>query len=231
MFPFQQVVESLARFRQLEAIPGGVRWLDGDGYSELTLRSLETVTHDGYHVDEEVTLMHYSSALSGLSVEEASALNRLATCAAFLPGAEDQPGRFVSRLRVLRGDTAAAEYAYGPMMYIQAAMIGQHAALLARGISAWDPERSVLVGPNERCAIPAEDFSALVSHLDQMRLAHAVDPHAGVLTTELPWDPGAYSAACRNPSFAAELRRLGFTDERIKAMAGRSNSLALSRTV
>jgi hypothetical protein len=229
MFPFQRVVESLRSSHALQDMPGGVRWLDHDGHTDLTMRLVDHVSPDGLHVDEEVTVTHYSPVFSDFSEEQACTMNRLATGAALMPASEEQPGRFVTVVRVIRGDVQAAEYAYGPLTFVLASMVGQQAALLARGMFEWDPERSVVHGPNHPCALPREDFESLVPHLQMKHLAYEVDPAGREITAEFPWDAGAYSAACRRPEFAARLREDGLTDEDIAMMAGRTSLLTITQ--
>jgi hypothetical protein len=228
MFPCQRVVESLRNSHTLQDIPRGVGWLDHDGHTELTMRLIDQVSPDGLHVDEEVTVTHYSPLFSNVSDEQACTLNRLTTGAALVPASDGQPGRFVTRVRVFRGDGEAAEYAYGPLVYLLACVMGQHAALLARDVFEWDPERSVVNGPNEPCSVPGEDFESLVPHLQMKQLAYEVDPAGRGMSAELPWDVGAYSAACRLPEFAARLRESGLTEDQISVMAGRTSLLTIT---
>jgi hypothetical protein len=100
---------------------------------------------------------------------------------------------------------------------------------LARDVFEWDPERSVVNGPNEACSLPREDFESLVPHLQMKHLAYEVDPGGRGITAELPWDAGAYSAACRAPEFAARLKRTGLTDEQIALMGGRTSLLTITQ--
>ena len=117
----------------LERSGDSLRWAAGDGISELSLTPIQQLTFDGLTVAEVATLTHSSPYLVDFSPDLIARLNSRATISSLVPADGNSPARFVSKVGIFSTDREAAERNYAPLIALEAAIIGWHAAHMARG--------------------------------------------------------------------------------------------------
>lgn len=196
------------------------------------LRRWSTQTLDKLLVTEIVTLTHSNPQLASLSAQVTGQLNRLAALSALVFGDHDGQGQLVCKTGIFSTDQAAAERNYAPLICMEAAMLGWHAACLANGIGdSVDPERdSPWTGTDQLPPYDTADFEAVKAASDRIGLLGCLAP--GQYTVEFPWDDGAISQSLFAYDDGRErLRGLKrFAEEDITRMGGRTSLLWIRTT-
>ena len=173
------------------------RWNGGTGMGGAQLRvdQVDVKTRDGLHVKEVVRLNHWSPVLEPLTGALAGPINRWATLSGITNAIDGQSAGLTCQAGIFAPDRAAAEHVYAPLLCTEAAIIGWHAALLARGQFRVDPNDSPLQRTAGSNALRRSRFPHVsAARAERMGLfANAEEPP---LTAEMPWDPRERSRTC-----------------------------------
>lgn len=235
LFPLDNAEAHLRSFTNGLKRDGNVlRWPSHDGVTELAVRDIHENISDGRVVSELVTLTHISAALDGVPPAAAAELNKLAAMSALIPrgnswlipGSGHASGRLVSKAGVFDTDRAAAEHVYAPLLCMEAASIGWHAARLARGQFRIDPAQSPFSMTDQPPPFSAADFEAAKEFTDRRGYIGSLD--GSHFTVEFPWEPGAQSKMFLNSA----IRRLfpESTDDELDRAGGRTSLLQIFTT-
>ena len=133
VFPQASADAFLASLSTESVVRDGVReWPAGDGVTRFAVQSLEKRLPDGRVVQELVTAVHESEALQAFSPGLLANVNRLAPLGALVPASAGVPAHFATKTGVFRGDDAAAERIYAPLICMHAGSIHALACRAAR---------------------------------------------------------------------------------------------------
>jgi hypothetical protein len=223
LFPLQDLYEYLAKYRPgIERDGLTLHWPDYEGVTELRVEPIEHHTHDNLTVRERVTVTHTAPGLKA-TPKVAATLNRWATLSALLPYDNPlAPAQLVCKVGIFDGDREAAERLYAPLVASEAALIGWHAARLARGPLEIDPDQSPLIQVKDPSPFGLPDLEKVKDFTDQLEAMSSVGGSA--FTVEFPWDDGALSRSFALPELRAKfLQDSRFTDEDLDRLAGRTS--------
>lgn len=205
-----------------------LRWPSHDGITEFSIERIDQPTADGLVVSELVILRHSSPLLqrlcSGLA-SVASHLNTWATLSALIPGEDGAHAQLVAKIGVFSKDRESAERVYAPLICQEGAVIGWHAAMLARGQSRSDPNRSPLSMTDQAPPFDDADFEAIKSITDHYGFVGSL----GKLhfTVELPWEVGASSSGFAYDDGQEFLSGLGMSEEDRRRAGGKTSLLQI----
>jgi hypothetical protein len=227
LFPLDEAEKYLRGiFSGLVRDGNALEWPDRDGKSALRVEHVDVKTRDGLLVKEVVRLTHSSPALEPLTVF-AGQMNRWATLSSITSAADDCSAGLNCQVGVFSEGRAAAERVYAPLLCTEAAIIGWHAARLARGQFHLDPDSSPLLGTADVIPYDTSDFETCLQYANRMGLFANADANA--FTAEMPWDPGAVSNMFRvmeaGPESTAED---SWSQEDLERMGGRTCLLWLT---
>ena len=228
LFPIDSAESYIRGFiGKLERVGNTLRWPSEDGVTELVVQHVDYPTVDGLIVSEVVTLRHESPALADIDVALASHLNTWATLSATIPRHDELPAQLVAKVGIFSQDHLAAERLYAPLICMEAAIVGWHAARLARGQFRGDPALCPLVVTDKAPPYESADYEAAKSLGDgRGYLGTLEDKH---YTVEVPWDPGAVSNMFSLAPLADALRKEGATDDHIARVSGRTGLLQIGQ--
>jgi len=230
LFPIdnaEQYVKSFAS--DLERTESRIRWIAGDGITELAVHEIEQSTSDGLVVKEVVVLSHSSPAFAGVTAESASRLNKWATLSALIPRFGDNPSQLVCKVGVFSQDRKAAEQLYAPLVCTEAAVLGWHAARVARGQFYVDPALSPLNMTDKRPPFDSADFESVLHMTNERGFLGSLVPNH--FTVEFPWDFGSVSSLFASDDFQAKAkRRFNYSTEDLQRMSGRTTLLQIGFT-
>jgi hypothetical protein len=211
---------------RLERTSNGFRWEHQDGVTTVKVEPVELRTSDGYLVQEVVTAEHSSPLLDELPRDADPFLNRWATMSALVSGADSDRPALVCKVGVFSEDQDAAERLYAPLICQEAAIMGFHAASLARRVFEIDSEASPLHSTNDFPAYTAMDFNNAKEFTD--RLGHLGNTSDEGLTVEFAWDPGAVSNMFAWPDVRERCLAVGeYSVEELDRMGGRTSMLQI----
>lgn len=203
-----------------------LEWPDRDGKTTLRVEHVDVKTRDGLLVKEVVRLNHSSPVLEPLTAI-AGQMNRWATLSSLTSATGGCSAGLTCQVGIFAPDSAAAEDVYAPLLCTEAAIMGWHAARLARAQFQVDPDSSPLYRTAEVAPYGETDFHTCLQHAHNMRLFANADEHA--LTAEMPWDPGAVSNMFRVMEAGPELTAEdGRSQEDLEQMGGRTCLLWLT---
>lgn len=228
LFPLDSAETYLRPLRpDLERTGNGLRWPDHHGITELRVETINHRTHDDLLVSERVILTHTSPALSALDARTAMVLNKWATLSAIIPADDEHPTRLVCKVGVFSTDRDAAERNYAPLICTEAAIIGFHAACLARGIVTGDPDDSPLMQTSDPPPFDAADFEAVKALTDRHAYLGSLADEG--FTVEFPWDAGAVSQMFAHEDFRNSARDAhDYNPEELDRMGGRTSLFQLT---
>jgi hypothetical protein len=228
LFPLDEAEKYLRGvFSGLERDGTALEWRDRDGRTELRVDQVDIETRDGLVVKEVVRLNHWSPALQSLTGEFAGQINRWATLSGITSAIDGRSAGLACKVGIFMNDRAAAERVYAPLLCTEAAIIGGHAALLARGQLRVDPNNSPLQRTAEATPYGEADFRTCLQRAEQMGIFANADEHA--FTAEFPWDPGAFSHSVNLPEMRAHLvAENDLSEVDLARLGGRTSLLQLS---
>jgi hypothetical protein len=231
LFPLDQVEEYIRSFKEgVKRDVNTIIWNDYDGVTSLKVDVLNQSTSDGLDISEQISLEHSSEALSKYNLTELAHLNRLSTTGAMLSADENHFVRMVSKVGIFSQDKQAAERNYAPIIAGACAMIGWHAALIARGQLEVDPETSPLNNVGDETQVALSDLETAAETLRKNQFFLNQDSDS--LTVEFPWDEGAVS----NVFLEKEMREAvmetnsALCDEDMDRMAGKTSLLQIKKS-
>lgn len=215
-------------FDDVERFSNGLRWPHGDGTTELRVEEIEYHTHDKLLVTELVTVEHASEPLAEVSMTWAAHHNKWATLSAFVVEDGNQPASFICKAGIFSTDAEAARHIYAPLICTEAAVVGWHAMMLARGQFETDPDESPLAMTDTPPPYGPENFLDAKAYSDHLGLIGSVGDDE--FTCEIPWDPGAVSNLFHH--LREQLLETGeFTAEELDRISGRTALFRVTSTV
>lgn len=200
---------------------GGREWPAGDGVTRFAVQSLEKRLPDGRVVQELVTAVHESEALQAFSPGLLANVNRLAPLGALVPASAGVPAHFATKTGVFRGDDAAAERIYAPLICMQAAFMHWHVARLVRGQFECDPNLSPLENVDDPTPYSQADYESVKERMDTYRFLGTLD--ALHYTCEFPWERGAVSNIFGVEGARELLEEHGVDEDTLEAAGGRTS--------
>jgi len=219
LFP---IAQAEAYFRQafasVERRGSVIRWPHCDGVTEFRVEAIEHRTHDKLLVNELVTLEHSSDAIAAADTTWAAHLNKWATLSALLAADGEHPARLVCKVGIFSTDREAAERVYAPLMCTEAAIIGWHAAMIARHQYRIDSEQSPLNGTDDPPPFALADFEAAKEFTDRLGLIASVSD--GNFACEFSWDPAPTSNLFRHHR-KRPLKSGQYTPDELGPLSGR----------
>ena len=215
-------------FDDVERFSNGLRWPHGYGTTELRVEEIEYHTFDKLLVTELVTVEHTSELLAEIDMAWAAHHNKWATLSAFVAEDGNQPARLICKAGIFDSDSEAAKHIYAPLMCTEAAIVGWHAAILARGQFEVDPDESPLAMTDTPAPYGQEDFLAAKAYSDHLNLFGSEgDCH---FTCEIPWDSGAVTNLFHH--LREQLLETGeFTSEELDRLSGRTALFQVTSTI
>ncbi len=215
-------------FDEVERHGNVLRWPHFYGTTELRVEEIAYHTHDKLLVTELVTVEHASELLAEIGMAWAAHHNKWATLSAFVAADGSRPTRLISKAGIFSTDGEAARHVYAPLMCTEAAVVGWHAAMLARGQFETDPDDSPLAMTDTPPPYGPEDFLDAKAYSDQLGLIGSLGDDE--FTCEIPWDPGAVSNLFHH--LREQLLETGeFTSEELDRVAGRTSLFRVTSTV
>ena len=227
MFPLDNAENYLRTFiPSLERSENTLRWVSGDGISELSLTPTHEQTFDGLLVSEMVTLAHTSPFFANLRPGIIARINTWATISSLVPADGSGPARLVAKVGIFSTDKDAAERVYAPLLCTEAAINGWHAARIVRGEFEAHPEQSPLSMTDQDPAFDNADFEAIKARTDRVGYVGSLgNLH---FTVEFPWEMGATTNLLTREEFRETLRGPhGFSEEKLDRMAGKTSLLQI----
>ncbi len=227
LFPIDSIETYLRSFSpSVERINFTLRWASGDGVSELSVAPVQVRTFDGLLVSEIVTLNHMSPLLETVARNSIADLNTWATISSLIPADSHGPTRFVSKVGIFSTDQVAAERVYAPLLASEAAIIGWHAARIARSQFRGDPADSPLNLTNEDPPFDDADFETIKANTDRSGYLGSLGDHH--FSVELPWEAGAATNLLLQEDVRQSARvSSGLSEEELDRMAGRTSLLQI----
>lgn len=228
LFPLDEAEKYLRGiFSGLERDGTALEWPDRDGRTELRVDHVDINTRDGLVVKEVVRLNHWSPALQSFTGEFAGQINRWATLSGITSTIDGRSAGLTCKVGIFSQDRAAAERVYASLLCTEAAIIGWHAALLARGQFRVDPNDSPLQQTAEATPYGEADFHMCLEYAEKMGVFANADEHA--FTAEFPWDPGAFSHSVNLPAMRAHMAtENNLSEVDLERFGGRTSLLWLS---
>ena len=228
-------ISAVASYLQGAGVPVSSRgnelsWRGGAGCEVgIRVKPLALVTDDGLHVVEQAQVLLDAPWLRNLDDGKAEAVNQLATVGGFVRPSGSSTFRLVSKVGIFRGDKAAAERVYAPVMAGWAAALPWMAERLARGELAVPPELSPYHRTDEVPPVTDWDLAQALEHgVQALGLLGSLG--SGSLAAEFPWDEGALSQVARLPGVIDKLRKLAGVGPEVARRAGGRTALLLIRT-
>jgi hypothetical protein len=227
LFPIGSIETYLRSFLpSLERNNLTLRWPSGDGVSELSVAPTQIQTFDNLLISEVVTLTHASPLLEELPLASIARLNAWATISSLIPGDSHGPTRFISKVGIFSGDQAAAESLYAPLLASEAAVVGWHAARMARNELRGNPIHSPLNLTDQEPPFDRADFEALGAVVDRSGYFNSVT--GSYFTVEFPWESGAITNLYRQEEAQRRLRETyGVADEQLDRASGKTSLLQI----
>jgi len=229
LFPLDEAEKYLRGiFPGLVRDGNALEWPDRDGKTALRVEHVDVKARDGLLVKEVVRLNHWTSGLQPLTAAaHAGVINRWATLSGVTNATDGQSASLACQTGIFAPDRAAAERVYAPLLCTEAAIIGWHAALLARGCFNVDPSDSPLQGTANATPYGEADFRHCLQLAHNMGLFANAEEHS--VTAEVPWDPGAYSHSVSLPEMRAHLTtQNNLSDADVEGLGGRTSLISLS---
>ncbi len=227
LFPIDNAEQYLRGFnKDVERVSSVIRWPSFDGVTELRIEDLQKTTMDGLVVSEMVTITHTSPVLQALPPEMAPHLNKWASLSTLVPAQDNTLTRLVCKVGIFSTDRPAAEQNYAPLICTEAAVIGWHAARMARGEFRVDPDLSPLTMTDQPPPFDSADFEALLDMTNRRGFLGSLGNRH--YTVEFPWDPGSVSQSFSHEDVRDRARRdLHYSAEDLERMGGRTSLLQI----
>jgi hypothetical protein len=196
-FPFEEIIDNLRRWGcELTDIPGGVRWRNLFGVSEIAIQRTGSTTLDGHSVAGIAVFRHWldTGSGSGFSVVQAAELNRLACISGIIVDEHDGSVALASRATLFAADEGMWQHIFAPLLCTEAYMQPAVAVMAARGAEV-DWRYFGLSGGDAPCPYDAGDFRGASEACSQRGLFSNYSDSG--LAVEFPFDPDGVPALWR----------------------------------
>jgi hypothetical protein len=196
----------------LTDVPGGIRWVNKVGVSEIVIEQARSTTLDGHSIAGVVVFRHHldTSNGTGFSLIQAAELNRLACISGITANEHDNSVTLASRVTLFDADNGMWPHVFAPLLCTEAYMQPMVAVMASRGEDV-DWRYFGLSGGDMPCRYGTADFQA-ASEVCRQRGLWSNFADSGV-TVEFPFDPDGVPALWRelNGTPADEKRTFRFT--------------------
>ncbi len=199
MIPLDLVYDILNGETAAERKGSTIRIRLSDGDTVVKSRKLDVHTHDGLIVEECVTVR--TAVPSEYASFGTSHWNHLAGLSAFM--VSKRRSYLVSRFSIYKDDDSAM-VAYGRLVALTALLQSDWKRHVGRLYTAPDTAPAIELADQEP-RWDERDFDDVASNLRRKGLCTNYD--SGGLTSEFPWEPGAYTAALHHRTSLFTMRK------------------------